>query len=270
MRPKPDAFKSHNENKLFLGPVYREVVPSCRDSRAGEPYLSLGPSEKRSRTLQARLLDNLLKIPGHEERKGFFPEDTFKILINEQTISTELQHCFPQFESHAIERLSGAVCRKEKPMRKIFSLLVLIDKVSDICQFIKEDVTDFDLPLCKVPYEGTNIFQLARRGEPSSQGGPLQCFDGWRPLEVWTFEEWQWTALAPFFHLGTNKAVQHFIFPDQVPLPFTADSRCGENFNAIQGGFSTVFKVDIHPAHYNSSSSEVRFGATQMKFVSDK
>lgn len=209
------------------------------------------------------MLENLHKIPGHEERKGFFPDDTFNILINQETVSTELRRCLPQFESHTIKRLSGEVCRKERPLRKIFSLLVIIDRMTDISRFIEEDVSDLDLPLCKIPYEGSKIFQLARRGEPSNQDGSLKCFDRWSALDVWTFEEWQWTTLTPFFHLDKHKAVRHFIFPDQIPLPFTADSRYGGNLDAIQGGSSAVFKVDIHPAHYNSSSPEVRFRATQ-------
>lgn len=57
--------------------------------------------------------------------------------------------------------------------------------------------------------------------------------------------------LAPSLDLGKQKNARHFIFPDQILLPFTEDSRYAADAKAIQGGFGTIFKVNIHPEHYN-------------------
>lgn len=61
--------------------------------------------------------------------------------------------------------------------------------------------------------------------------------------------------MAPFFHRPERKNVWHFVLQDQIPLPFITDSRYDDN-NSIydqlefEGGFSSVFSVEIHPEHH--------------------
>ncbi|KAL1882794.1 hypothetical protein Daus18300_000432 [Diaporthe australafricana] len=79
---------------------------------------------------------------------------------------------------------------------------------------------------------------------------------------MWRFEEWQWTTIAPFFRHGQRKDVQHLELQDQAALPFVQDSRFTANKSAYQrlefeGGFSNVFKVDIHPDHHDFFESTV-------------
>lgn len=212
----------------------------------------------REASFQHRLFGIIQRIPGHPERKGFFPQATFTALVDEKTVAKELQRCNDAFDPGTIRRLSQQVCGS-RSLRVIFTLLVLTYHLQDIQLFIDENLTDDDLPLRKVPFEGSNIFQLARTGGDSdTTAQPLRCFENWSPLAICTFEEWQWTMLAPVLDLGKRLSVRHYIFADEVLLPFTENSRYGADAKAIQGGFSTVSKVDIHPEHYKFRGSKVR------------
>lgn len=211
----------------------------------------------RSPDFQARLFETLERIPGHAERKGFFPHSAFTDIVSEKTVAEELRRCCRNLESTTIRQLSHTICGT-KSFRRVFALLVLVGKLVDIELFIKEDVSDGDLPLWKYPYQDSNLFQFSRNVGTSEPLQPLSCFRSWDTVAVWSFEEWQWTTLAPFFDAGKHKDVKHFILPEQIPLPFTQDTRYGVDFKAIQGGFSTVSTVHIHPAHHNFSTPEVR------------
>lgn len=212
--------------------------------------------------LQDRLLGALQKIPGHEEKKGFFPEKQLLELVTEDYTKKELQECFEGHESldaATLEGIARTICGTDPESshqrlryKKIFTILVLCERPQAILRFVQEGVSDLDLPLNKIesPEGSPNIFSLARKDSQTK----LQCFRGWTSTAKWRFEEWQWTTLAPFFHHGKRKHIKHFILPAQVPLPFNTDSRFGSSDYQrleFEGGFSNVFKVGLHPEHHD-------------------
>lgn len=234
-------------------------VTTSTDQEHGSFVLQAGGDlylEPPSR-FQDSLLGTLQRIHGHTGRDKFFPQSTFSDLVNEQTVAGELRRCGGRFESSTITGLSQTICGPQS-FKRIFALLVLTDRLLDIQSFIDEDVADRNLPLSLIRHKDSHLFRLARIVDSNKPSQPLRCFDGWPAVPIWNFSEWQWTMLAPRFEPGKNKDVMHIILPDLVPLPFTDDSRYGVDAKAIQGGYSTVFKVKIHPSHHNLSSSQVR------------
>ncbi|KAG8165172.1 hypothetical protein KVR01_005447 [Diaporthe batatas] len=253
---------------------------SCDHSDAHDnPSLECPPSPPLSVyginqiPLQNRLLSILRKIPGHEEKKGFFPENDLMALMSEEYVRQELEMCFEDWAPHQIEELTSGICHKTSSahgsrsgFKRIFAILVLCEKSNDIVRFIEENVSDADLPLNKSapPEELPNFYHLIRKGQTNT----LKSFRKWSYTAIWRFEEWQWTTIAPFFQLGSQKEVKHLQLQDQEALPFTQDSRFVIDKPAYQklefeGGYSSVFKVDIHPDHHNLSKSN----AVEQKFA---
>ena len=222
--------------------------------------------------LQDRLIDILQETPGYPEKKGFFPRDRLATLVDEECVIEQLGLDFKNvLDDDTIRNFAQKICgvalvRNEEGMpplfKKIFVTLVLSEKTSTILKFLAEKVTDDDLPLAKVgrPGKKLGIFDLGRRGKPNV---PLECFRGWTACAIRRFEEWQWTTISPFFARSRGrKNVKHFPLQDQVILPFISDSRreagAYERLE-FEGGFSQVFKVDIHQEHHDFHDPHVRW-----------
>ena len=105
--------------------------------------------------------------------------------------------------------------------RKIFAILILIDKPDSILDFVKAGITDTRLPLKKVG-EG-RMFRLAL-AEAGAEDKPIRLFNrGWKQGDIERFEEKQWETLAPFFSRGGLKEkswVQRYVLTRDHPLPF--------------------------------------------------
>lgn len=220
-----------------------------------------------AQSLQDRLFDELQPINLKETDWGFFPLDSLHELITEQTASEELcRHVGSEWSERKIARYAKKICSEEsiegtedglKPRiiayRKVFAILVLIDKAAAIREFIQERVNDADLPLVKS--EKGRGMQRCR-----ALGKDLICFqqkdlDGqrrWSKPQILNFERWQWTTLAPFFARSEErKEVRHYVLQDQDILPFLPDQKRDEQPQDIYGGGGRVVRADIHPDHHN-------------------
>lgn len=202
-------------------------------------------------------MDELTKIPGRRDKKGFFPESTFTEVIHEQTVREELKRYPRWFKSDNVEPITALVCGN-KPLRKIFTLLVIMNKLADIKLFIDDGVSDECLPVSRVSRtDSENTFQLGHSRTSTRPTRRLGCFANWDAIDIYTFEEWQWTTLSPVLERGRRRNVKHLILQDELSLPFTEDSQCSSGSDVIEGGFSTVFKAHIHPANHRFHGSEV-------------
>lgn len=221
--------------------------------------------------LQNRLIDSLQETPEYPERKGFFPRDLLASLVDTDCVYNELRSYFQNvLDDDTILNCAQKICGisahsnergSSLPLfKKVFVTLVLSEKMSAILKFIAANVTDEDLPLSKVHFgpKASGRFRLGRRSTPEV---PLECFRGWTSVAIQRFEEWQWTTISPFFAQSyKRKNVNHFVLQDQVILPFLSDSRREANaFERFEfdGGFSQVFKVDIHPEHHDFHDPQV-------------
>jgi len=142
--------------------------------------------------------------------------------------------------------------------RKIFTILAIIERQSTIGKFLKEGVSDADLPLERFEREGgSGIIGLRRRKEPEKT---LECFRGWSQSRLWAFEDRQWMTLAPFFARGEVKNVRHYILDSGIILPLTVESHSKSSSKGqydLEGGFGRVFKAHIHQDHHNFNDPQV-------------
>lgn len=238
-------------------PRFVEMSQSLQDYRSSASSEFSGQNNARSATIQTQLIETL-QYRDHPEGRRFFPTTAFTDIINKQTVNKELQHCYPSLDSVSVEKLVHTICGKKKPFRKIFALLALVGKLVDIDRFLSEGVSDDVLPLRTLSQPDSTIFQLGRKvGGPNAEIQALHCMDEWNISAMLMFEDWQWATLAPRFRGGERKNVDHVDLESRRPLPFLNDSRYELGSETIKGGYSTVFKVDIHPDHHTFRGLQV-------------
>ncbi|EPE30998.1 Protein kinase-like (PK-like) [Glarea lozoyensis ATCC 20868] len=253
------------------GDAYFYATQNATGVRASKVWPVLDDiDEKREKlALQDTFFEALVRP--HEEKKGFFPRAYLSKLVTEDCVYEELTRCLEDNHNpKQIRAYARTICEespqlrdeddirppKIKSFKKIFAILVLIEKTSSILKFLdpEEGINDLGLPLRKLP-KGANgsRFELRLAKNPSRK---LECFRNWTMSSVKAFEEWQWTTVSPFFFKGSCKDVRHWPLQPSAMLPFTVDGQRGdgnEYRTEFEGGYSHVFKVEIHPEHHSFS-----------------
>ncbi|KAK3370932.1 hypothetical protein B0T24DRAFT_577909 [Lasiosphaeria ovina] len=209
-------------------------------------------------TLQDRLWEAL--APNEDKsKKGFFPANLLPLLLTEQSVSEELNKHFGDKSTKYARKICSekrvnsfeedgmsSMKQRIRTYRRVFAILMLIDKTPAIRQFIREGVNDSDLPLVR---SGTGKGMRRSRALDKE----LKCFrSGWTGIQIRNFVDYQWTTLAPFFSKGEKrKEVHHYPLQDRVILPFSPNKKQDEVNQELLGGGGRVFKTSIHPDHHN-------------------
>ncbi|KAM5341794.1 hypothetical protein ACJ41O_014825 [Fusarium nematophilum] len=286
-RPQsPNTFdKQRTNNVIALASVTGKGLPLSPDLH---PSLSTEPSEVTDlgNVLEDMKLEDSISsdwqkgwppdAPLHEllltdyrkpqpGSKGFFPRGHIKRVLREHAVREELCQSLSGPSEEAIrakaDEYTNWICgppravgstSKPKSYLKIFAILVLIERVSCIGDFIAEEVDDSVLPLRRVEVKArVGKFELRPRPRTS---GRLACFKKWNQVQLMAFDDWQWTVMAPFFSRAADGKVWRYRFPDSSILPFSKEKKQpGESFDdqEFEGGFGKVSKVYIHPDHHN-------------------
>ncbi|KAI7786949.1 hypothetical protein LA080_001741 [Diaporthe eres] len=166
--------------------------------------------------------------------KDFLPAGALRRVIRPEVVRRALQ------ESHADVRLRGAIrddaeriCRS---YRKIFAILVLVDMVHRIADFVLCNLGDTCLPM---PDIGTTDARALPTPLLENEAW-MAVTRTWRRRDVDYFKTYQWRVLAPVF---TAQDPEYRLCPSHV-LPFV------ESHEQAEGGFATVSRVRIHPDHH--------------------
>ncbi|GAP89950.1 putative protein kinase [Rosellinia necatrix] len=151
-----------------------------------------------------------------------------------------------------IQDVAKHICDKKKRFWKIFAILVLIEKVDAVQEFIREGIDDGDLPFENLELDGrTETFELGRKPGQGKSSYTLKCFSSFTQRNLVNFEDCQWAMLAPTFDRPRRKNVQHHNLKNQTILPFLEEEEVSE------GGFGRISRVKIHPDHHEFNKSEV-------------
>jgi serine/threonine protein kinase len=201
-----------------------KLLPSTRD---GEPM----HSPLASVLLAAR------EFSAAPKRSYFIPRDAIDFCLTKDAITAEIVRLGID-TSFSLEEMADCILYK---YRKIFGILTMMNKGGEIEKFLFHHLPDAKLPL-RIP----DSAEIRRPLQPE-----LAIFESWSDSDIRSFSSTQWSFLAPFFRRGTQSKISHYNLESKIVLPFLEDKDLSE---PRPGGFSTVFRVQIHPDHYNFDS----------------
>lgn len=192
-------------------------------------------SDKLTDACETSVLSNNLK---------FLPQDTFDELICCSNITAELPNTtwFQSTFSNWFTLKSPYIHQFVfKEARKLFTILVLMERVNIIPELLKQKITDDDLPFEAKKKEESIILQ--------SLSNPSRIIPGISGSSVAErFVEMQWRVLVPII----NTCGQHLVLHKRCILPIMEDKK-----ETIYSGRSPVFKGKLHRAHFRPSSIRV-------------
>lgn len=176
----------------------------------------------------------------------FVPRDALESLIIVSVVKQYILKRGPTEHSNA-EECAEEIC---KYARQLFATLAIMGKASEIYSFVREGVSDRDLPLIRDPTEDQF---LLRRKETKQR---INAMENWSDQDLEKFELRQRWMTAPFF-----EHMEHHELDDNAILPFIPLDPKEEIPEIKQGGFSKVSPARLHSAHHNfwrQSGLEVR------------
>ncbi|RSL50760.1 hypothetical protein CEP53_008699 [Fusarium sp. AF-6] len=149
-------------------------------------------SDLGSETLRYKLMGGVIR--SRVGRKTFIPGGHVERVVNEQAVAHELKDCLhPDAHHGEMQQNANEIIKRCK---KIFAILVLIEKVGCIVDFLREGINDIDLPFS----QRRNLMSIQRfKIYPREGSEPLKASAKWTRLQKKLFLEWQWVILAPFF-----------------------------------------------------------------------
>lgn len=194
------------------------------------------------------------------ERDYFLPLNDLDQFVTCDSIQRELERNNVSSSIELAQRIwvAESVSGTTKTSRrKLFAIMVLIDKLEYMPKLIAEGLFD-----CHLPFE----MDKSNEGLPvlatGSESGKLRrlafCKD-WGTINHENFFDAQWQINAPFLKLsyvraeedGPREGKRHLILRERDVLPIQHWERISH------GDFGDVFKVRFHPDHYSLTTSKV-------------
>ncbi|KAI8623796.1 hypothetical protein F5Y19DRAFT_346491 [Xylariaceae sp. FL1651] len=185
----------------------------------------------------------------HNVTKRFLPLDKLVTMLQESNIERELRQVFPI--DRAKEMIKD-ICRNDPKdgRRLIMAILSSIGQVASIEHFIKEEICDGDLPLTRYIDEERRTIPLFHRSRDKvEQQKPFDFLrKHWKAQVLEHFCTVQYSFVVPFFDMPRNHVNFYKMEDSRIILPFLKWEK------QISGGYGTVWKAYIHPAHHNYPS----------------
>ncbi|KAI0176645.1 kinase-like domain-containing protein [Pestalotiopsis sp. NC0098] len=223
-----------------------------------------GPELRPAEGLEARLRKAMRESTGKETtEKRFVPIDDIDRILDNQSVLRELK-TLSLSGNQDLRHLAYQICSvhtgKRSPRddketqttrRRIFATLVLMEEAKAILEVVREGLYDWDLPLVSDSTDPVRP-RLAKQNNDKSIS-PVAFSKDWSAYKHGVFANCQWQLSSPCFEMRTqvDAKINHYRLHPHSILPITEVEG-----NDRHGGFSSVSKIKMHPAHRNLMAKE--------------
>jgi hypothetical protein len=222
----------------------RELRPATPDTGPHESSTS-SISEDSEDEFVDKLYSAFVRSTSDERAQEFLPNGLLTELVNRSTVENELQRMEEKMGTSDAEKnrlsksqLSTWICTKASRLFATVMQSNLTPRAAfwSLVNFFQSDFGDDKLPL----------------EDPRVTPPPSNLFSKrlWKRHNLVLFYESQWRYLAPVF----SSSHFHYDLDAHAILPFTGDKK-----DVFEGGFSSVRKIEIHPAHCQGLESTTVF-----------
>ncbi|EPE29866.1 Protein kinase-like (PK-like) [Glarea lozoyensis ATCC 20868] len=247
-KPKPPFMVNHKylPSRQHRSARLDGVLSEIQEAAPLRKDFTLGTSiplkvTSRPATLADKLFDCRVQT-GIESNQHFIPVSSLDHCLSVKNIRQELGELESSMSAEAFSLLVHQI---HTSTRRIFAILVIIERPKEIPHFITHGISDKCLPYIK-PLQNNS----SSRDGVSARSKLNILLQSWHPRDAEVFNQVQWTVLAPVF----TPSYAHYTFLPEVILPFR---KTGTD---MRGGFSEVWKITIHPAHQTFFSKNMSHG----------
>ncbi|KAH7317938.1 kinase-like domain-containing protein [Rhexocercosporidium sp. MPI-PUGE-AT-0058] len=228
------------------------------DTEPSEGLENASHAERGSRSVEGKLMTaEIPDPPSLREQLGkaqyepwrdnryFIPNNDLRRLITPESVLRQMKMETGLGRTPIQEQTALMISERA---HKLYAALVFTRLGQHICDFLEEGIDDSDLPFARLDSrDDSRTFSLCSKKSPRE---PLNCLATWNRSDVCELAKSQWYMLAPVLEFTDN--IEHYDFDRYCILPWMEDhefSSQGHMGGAIEGGFGSVWKIKIHPAH---------------------
>ncbi|KAI1741256.1 kinase-like domain-containing protein [Xylaria scruposa] len=195
-----------------------------------------------------RIQDYGIKFKNDHTRPRFYPQALLQHILTRQVLSREIESLgrLDAAEKDLVERVLGSGGPSSDTYIKVFAILKVIDQLERLPAFIREGISDQQLPLyCDRNQQDDNLFYgKSRKPLP----GDLLSDYGRS-----SFDREQYGMIVPFF--DDQSQPYDLVWAHVLPLYEVARTDASATPSQLQGGFGVVSKISIHPLCHNFCSA---------------
>ncbi|KAM6505109.1 hypothetical protein FSOLCH5_015029 [Fusarium solani] len=248
-----DAFSSHSGDSSHVFDYGRSLQSDRTATRSltaqDTDLVGIGGADNTLHQ-RSRLGDLLSRAMLEGQSKRWLPESELLRLCQPGNIRKELTATFGDSDGmklfHYVCPLEDA--QTDRSACKIFAILLLINELKELKQFVKCGYCDKDLPFTW--FDSRNRRQiLCPRNQPFSRNQDSEhktCFLEGGDRFMHNFYREQWQVHIPFISMTKNERVVEYELHDDTIMPWTFREDVRQ-----QSGYSDVYKVEIHPGHHS-------------------
>ncbi|XDG05194.1 hypothetical protein ABKA04_004809 [Annulohypoxylon sp. FPYF3050] len=222
---KVDVFMNVDEMRAHLG-----------DSESSEATVEQLVGVKMEKSFERSKQDN----------EDYLPRDAFEAIFDIETIKSLVREAYTEGTKERWKEIVAQIIRNSPSQgyRRILGVLVLMNRVSRIYEFIDERITDYEFPI-KRNSNDNKAFET-RTGLYNAK-----LFQNWMRNDIELFYIYQKKLFVPFFDIREGQPCS-YVLDSSIRLPW-------KNFEQkTSGGNGLVHRVEIHSEHHNFQSSNVR------------
>jgi hypothetical protein len=195
---------------------------------------------------------------GNGRKLEFMSYGRLMQVVSRENVSRKLAEAFPRRSMDEVTEMADKICADDHAsgLRMIFATLLFLPRLELIDDFLEAGIYDTHLPLRK----GTaGKAHFHTRLDEDDCADPRTCFEHWNGPTLRMFCQTQYNVLVPMFHIPDDRVFRYAVSPSMI-LPFI------EWTPMDRGGYGTVAKAKIHPAHHNygGGKSVCTTGITQV------
>ncbi|CAN9323360.1 unnamed protein product [Alternaria alternata] len=173
------------------------------------------------------------------DAKEYLPLDSFESIFDPKTIALLLDELYNFGTDEELEDKFASIMdrRSGRDRRRILGVLVFMEKVEYIEDFIQEDIWDDQLPLERSA--GDSMGYVVTRNS-----GKYNLMERWGRSDIELFCSYQKMFFVPFFDIHENRLC-FYELESNIRLPWKTFEY------KTNGGSGIIHKVEIHPSHHN-------------------
>lgn len=239
--------KSLDRFREFYSCWKKESVPETEhvmslDELRGHLECNDGESETIEQLIREEMIISFKKST--KDNQVYLPLGAFEKIFGIETIKSLIKEAHPTCTKSAWQEMVARIVgtKPNDGYRRILGVLVLMGRVPSISDFIREGITDSDLPIRRSQSDDEEF--VTRKGVNT-------LFKSWHMNFIELFYVYQKRLFIPFFDIQENQLCS-YEFDADIILPWKHYTK------KSKGTYGLVHKVQIHPDHHNFKAPSVR------------